>query len=187
MAIAPEHPLLEKYKDEIKNYDEIEAYKAEATKKSEFERVELAKTKTGVRVDGLNVVNPVNGKVVPLWVTDYVMMGYGTGAIMAVPAHDTRDYEFAKKFGIDMIQVVANKDGEEVSLENEAYTDIEDGISINSEIINGLPVKEAKEKITDYLEEKGIGTRKKNYHMKDWAFARPRYANSSSISSVVCK
>ena len=103
------------------------------------------------------------------------MMGYGTGAIMAVPAHDTRDYEFAKKFGIDMIQVVANKDGEEVSLENEAYTDIEDGISINSEIINGLPVKEAKEKITDYLEEKGIGTRKKNYHMKDWAFARQRY------------
>ena len=175
MAIAPEHPLLEKYKDEIKNYDEIEAYKAEAAKKSEFERVELAKTKTGVRVDGLNVVNPVNGKVVPLWVTDYVMMGYGTGAIMAVPAHDTRDYEFAKKFGIDMIQVVANKDGEEVSLENEAYTDIEDGISINSEIINGLPVKEAKEKITDYLEEKGIGTRKKNYHMKDWAFARQRY------------
>ena len=175
MAIAPEHPLLEKYKDEIKNYDEIEAYKAEAAKKSEFERVELAKTKTGVRVDGLNVVNPVNGKVVPLWVTDYVMMGYGTGAIMAVPAHDTRDYEFAKKFGIDMIQVVANKDGEEVSLEKEAYTDIEDGISINSEIINGLPVKEAKEKITDYLEEKGIGTRKKNYHMKDWAFARQRY------------
>lgn len=175
MAIAPEHPLLEKYKDEIKNYDEIEKYKEEASKKSEFERVELAKTKTGVKVDGLNVINPINNKSVPLWVTDYVMMGYGTGAIMAVPAHDTRDYEFAKKFGIDMIQVVASKDNKEISLENEAYTDIEDGIAINSEIINGLPVKEAKEKMIDYIEEKGFGTRKKNYHMKDWAFARQRY------------
>ncbi len=175
MAIAPEHPLLEKYKDEIKNYDEIEKYKEEASKKSEFERVELAKTKTGVKVDGLNVINPINNKSVPLWVTDYVMMGYGTGAIMAVPAHDTRDYEFARKFGIDMIQVVASKDNKEISLENEAYTDIEDGIAINSEIINGLPVKEAKEKMIDYIEEKGFGTRKKNYHMKDWAFARQRY------------
>ncbi len=174
MAIAPEHPLLEKYKDDIKNYDEIIDYKNEAAKKSEFERVELSKVKTGVKVDGLNVVNPVNGQIVPLWVTDYVMMGYGTGAIMGVPAHDTRDFEFAKKFGIDIIQVIANSKGEEVSLE-EAYTDIEDGIVINSGILNGLSVKDAKEKIIDYLEEKGIGTRKKNYHMKDWAFARQRY------------
>ena len=175
MAIAPEHPLLEKYKEEITNYDEIVNYKNEAAKKSEFERVELSKNKTGVKVEGLEVVNPVNGKVVPLWVTDYVMMGYGTGAIMAVPAHDTRDYEFAKKFGIDMIQVVANANGEEVSLEEGAYTDIEDGISINSDLINGLSVKDAKAKMIDYLTENNIGKQKKNYHMKDWAFARQRY------------
>ena len=175
MAIAPEHPLLEKYKDEIKNYDEILAYRNEAAKKSEFERVELSKNKTGVKVDGLEIVNPVNGKHVPLWVTDYVMMGYGTGAIMAVPAHDTRDFEFAKKFNIDMIQVVANSNGEEVSLEKEAYTDIEDGVIINSDFINGLSVKDAKAKMIDYLVQNNIGKQKKNYHMKDWAFARQRY------------
>ena len=175
MAIAPEHPLLEKYKDEITNYDEILNYRKEAAKKTEFERVELAKNKTGVKVEGLNIVNPVTKKNVPLWVTDYVMMGYGTGAIMAVPAHDTRDFEFAKKFGIDMIQVVANKEGEKVDLDKEAYTDIEDGIIVNSEMLNGLSVKEAKTKITEYLEENHIGKSKKNYHMKDWAFARQRY------------
>ena len=175
MAIAPEHPLLEKYKDEIKNYDEILKYKAEATKKSEFERVELSKNKTGVKVDGLEVLNPVSGKVVPLWVTDYVMMGYGTGAIMAVPAHDTRDYDFAKKFNIDMIQVVANSKGEEVSLEDGAYTDIEDGVIINSDFINGMSVEDAKAKMIKYLEDNKIGHSKKNYHMKDWAFARQRY------------
>ena len=175
MAIAPEHPLLEKYKDEITNYDEILNYRKEAAKKTEFERVELAKNKSGVKVEGLNIVNPVTKKIVPLWVTDYVMMGYGTGAIMAVPAHDTRDFEFAKKFGIDMIQVVANKEGEKVDLDKEAYTDIEDGIIVNSEMLNGLSVKEAKTKITEYLEENHIGKSKKNYHMKDWAFARQRY------------
>ena len=175
MALAPEHPILDKYKDEIKNFDEIVEYRKAAAKKTEFERVELAKDKTGVKVDGLEIVNPVTGKVVPLWVTDYVMMGYGTGAIMAVPAHDTRDYEFAKKFGMDIIQVVANKSGEEVDLSNQAYTDIEEGILINSEIINGLSVTEAKEKITKYLEDNNIGKAKKNYHMKDWAFARQRY------------
>ena len=175
MALAPEHPILDKYKDEIKNFDEILEYRKAAAKKTEFERVELAKDKTGVKVDGLEIVNPVTGKVVPLWVTDYVMMGYGTGAIMAVPAHDTRDYEFAKKFGMDIIQVVANKSGEEVDLSNQAYTDIEEGILINSEIINGLSVTEAKEKITKYLEDNNIGKAKKNYHMKDWAFARQRY------------
>ena len=175
MAIAPEHPLLEKYKDEITNYDEILNYRKEAAKKTEFERVELAKNKTGVKVEGLNIVNPVTKKIVPLWVTDYVMMGYGTGAIMAVPAHDTRDFEFDKKFGIDMIQVVANKEGEKVDLDKEAYTDIEDGIIVNSEMLNGLSVKEAKTKITEYLEENHIGKSKKNYHMKDWAFARQRY------------
>ena len=175
MALAPEHPILDKYKDEIKNFDEILEYRKAAAKKTEFERVELAKDKTGVKVDGLEIMNPVTGKVVPLWVTDYVMMGYGTGAIMAVPAHDTRDYEFAKKFGMDIIQVVANKSGEEVDLSNQAYTDIEEGILINSEVINGLSVTEAKEKITKYLEDNNIGKAKKNYHMKDWAFARQRY------------
>ncbi|MBR2784989.1 MAG: leucine--tRNA ligase [Clostridia bacterium] len=175
MALAPEHPILDKYKDEIKNFDEILEYRKAAAKKTEFERVELAKDKTGVKVEGLEIVNPVTGKVVPLWVTDYVMMGYGTGAIMAVPAHDTRDYEFAKKFGMDIIQVVANKSGEEVDLSNQAYTDIEEGILINSEVINGLSVTEAKEKITKYLEDNNIGKAKKNYHMKDWAFARQRY------------
>lgn len=175
MAIAPEHPILEKYKAQISNYDEIVKYRNEAAKKTEFERVELAKNKTGVKVEGLDIVNPVTGKTVPLWVTDYVMMGYGTGAIMAVPAHDTRDFEFAKKFGIDMIQVVANKEGEKVELDKEAYTDIEDGVLINSDILNGLSVKEAKAKIINYLEENKIGKSKKNYHMKDWAFARQRY------------
>lgn len=175
MAIAPEHPLLDKYKEQISNYDEIIAYRKEAAKKTEFERIELAKDKTGVKVQGLEIVNPVTGNVVPLWVTDYVMMGYGTGAIMAVPAHDTRDFEFAKKFGIDMIQVVANKEGEEVDLDKEAYTDIEDGILVNSDILNGLSVKEAKSKITEFLEDNKIGKSKKNYHMKDWAFARQRY------------
>ena len=175
MALAPEHPILDKYKDEIKNFDEILEYRKAAAKKTEFERVELAKDKTGVKVEGLEIVNPVTGKVVPLWVTDYVMMGYGTGAIMAVPAHDTRDYEFAKKFGMDIIQVVANKSGEEVDLSKEAYTDIEEGVLINSDVINGLSVTEAKEKITKYLEDNNIGKAKKNYHMKDWAFARQRY------------
>ena len=175
MAIAPENPLLEKNKDEIKNYDEILKYKEAASKKSEFERVELSKEKTGVMVDGLEIENPVTKTKVPLWITDYVMMGYGTGAIMAVPAHDTRDYEFAKKFGIDMIQVVANANGDKVSLDEGAYTDIEDGVLVNSDILNGLSVKEAKEKIINYLVENNLGHKKKNYHMKDWAFARQRY------------
>ena len=175
MALAPEHPILDKYKDEIKNFDEIVEYRKAAAKKTEFERVELAKDKTGVKVEGLEIMNPVTRKVVPLWVTDYVMMGYGTGAIMAVPAHDTRDFEFAKKFGMDIIQVVANKDGEEVDLSKEAYTDIADGILINSDILNGLSVEDAKAKIISYLDENNIGKAKKNYHMKDWAFARQRY------------
>ena len=174
MAIAPEHPLLEKLKDKIENYSEIENYKNEAKKKSEFERIELAKEKTGVEVKGIKVKNPVTGEVIPLWVTDYVMMGYGTGAIMAVPAHDTRDYEFAKKFGIDIKQVVDSK-GAEVNLEKEAFTDIETGVAVNSGFLNGLEVKEAKEKAIEYIEENKIGTRKTNYHMKDWAFARQRY------------
>lgn len=174
MAIAPEHPLLEKLKDRITNYSEIENYKNEAKKKSEFERIELAKEKTGVEVKGIKVKNPATGDIIPLWVTDYVMMGYGTGAIMAVPAHDTRDYEFAKKFGIEIKQVVDSKDAE-IDLENQAFTDIETGIVVNSGFLNGLEVKEAKEKAIEYIEENKLGTRKTNYHMKDWAFARQRY------------
>lgn len=174
MAIAPEHPLLEKLKDRITNYSEIENYKNEAKKKSEFERIELAKEKTGVEVKGIKVKNPATGDIIPLWVTDYVMMGYGTGAIMAVPAHDTRDYEFAKKFGIEIKQVVDSKDAE-IDLENQAFTDIETGIVVNSGFLNGLEVKEAKGKAIEYIEENKLGTRKTNYHMKDWAFARQRY------------
>lgn len=171
MAIAPEHGLLEKLKDRIKNYDEILKYKEEATKKSEFERVELVKEKTGVRVEGISVINPITKKEVPIFVTDYIMMEYGTGAIMAVPAHDERDFEFAKKFGADIVYVVKpiNDDLEE----DKPY--IGDGIAINSEFLNGLEVKEAKEKMIEFMENENIGKRKIQYHMKDWAFARQRY------------
>ena len=170
MVIAPEHPLIQKYRDRIENIAEIEEYAVNAKKKTEFERVQLAKDKTGVEIKGIEVINPVNGKKVPLWVSDYVMMGYGTGAIMAVPAHDTRDYEFAKKFGIDIIQVISGGD-----IENEAMTDIYSGNMMNSDFLNGMPVKEAIEKMKDYVEEQGIGKKKTNYFMKDWAFARQRY------------
>ena len=174
MAIAPENPLLDKLKEKITNFDEIEKYREEAKKKSEFERVELSKNKTGVEVNGVKVKNPVTGEIVPLWVTDYVMMGYGTGAIMAVPAHDTRDFEFAKKFNIPVKQVVSSET-EEVNLEKEAFTNIEEGILVNSGFLNGLEVKDAKEKAIEYIEENKLGRRKTNYHMKDWAFARQRY------------
>lgn len=174
MAIAPEHPLIEKLKDKITNYDSLIEYKEEARRKTEFERVELAKEKTGRKVEGISVINPITNNKVPLYVTDYVMMGYGTGAIMAVPAHDTRDYEFAKKFGIDIKQVVS-MEAKEVNLDKEAFTDIETGVMVNSEFLNGFSVKEAKDRIIEYIEENGIGSRKTNYQMKDWAFARQRY------------
>ena len=171
MAIAPEHKLLDKLKDKIKNFSEIEEYRKEAIKKSEFERTQIVKDKTGVKVDGIVVINPLNGKEIPLLVTDYVMVNYGTGAIMAVPAHDNRDYEFAKKFGLDIIPVVKPLEGE--LPEDSAYTG--DGVAINSEFLNGLSVKEAKAKMTEYMEEHKIGFKKSQYHMKDWAFARQRY------------
>ena len=170
MVIAPEHPLIEKYKENIQNLDEIYEYAKNAKKKTEFERVQLAKDKTGVEIKGIEIINPVNGKKVPLWISDYVMMGYGTGAIMAVPAHDTRDYEFAKKFGIDIIQVISGGD-----ISNEAMTDIYNGNMMNSDFLNDMPVKEAIEKMKDYVEEAKIGRKKINYFMKDWAFARQRY------------
>jgi len=170
MVIAPEHPFLEKYADQITNLDEIKDYQTQSKKKTEFERVQLAKDKTGVEIKGLSAINPVSGEIVPIWVADYVMMGYGTGAIMAVPAHDTRDWEFAKKFNIPIIEVIAGGD-----VEKEAFTDVNDGEMINSGILNGLRVKEAIDKIIDYLQENKIGERKTNYKMKDWAFNRQRY------------
>ena len=168
MVVAPEHNIIDDNKDLVKNMDEIIAYREEAKKKTEFERVQLAKDKTGVRIDGLVAINPVNNKEIPIYISDYVMMGYGTGAIMAVPAHDTRDYEFATKFGIDIVPVI---NGGDVS--KEAYTG--DGLHINSDILNGLNKKDAIEKIIKYLKEKGLGEAAVQYKMKDWAFNRQRY------------
>ena len=174
MVVSPEHPYLDKYKDEIKNWAEIEAYREQASRKSDFERAELAKDKTGVQIDGLVAVNPVNNKEVPIWVSDYVLMSYGTGAIMAVPGHDERDWEFAKKFGLPIIQVVA-KNGEEVDINEAAFTDVATGVLINSDFLNGLEVKDAKNKMLAFLEENGIGTAKVNYKLRDWVFSRQRY------------
>ena len=174
MVVSPEHSYLDKYKDQIKNWEEIVAYREQASRKSDFERAELAKDKTGVAIDGLTAINPVNGKEVPIWVSDYVLMSYGTGAIMAVPAHDERDWEFAKKFHLPIIQVVA-KNGEEVDVNEAAFTDVATGVLINSDFLNGLEVKDAKEKMIKFLEEKGIGQAKTNYKLRDWVFSRQRY------------
>ncbi|WP_027208701.1 leucine--tRNA ligase [Butyrivibrio hungatei] len=174
MVVSPEHPYLDKYKDKIANFDAILAYREEAAKKSDFERSELAKDKTGVQVEGIVAVNPVNGKEIPIWVSDYVLMSYGTGAIMAVPAHDDRDWEFAKKFDLPIIQVVA-KDGEEVDVNAAAFTDVATGVLVNSGFLNGLSVADAKAKMIEFLEEKKIGHAKVNYKLRDWVFSRQRY------------
>ncbi len=171
MVVSPEHPYLDKYKDEIKNWEDIVAYREQAARKSDFERTELAKDKTGVQIDGLTAINPVNGKEIPIWVSDYVLMSYGTGAIMAVPAHDSRDWEFAKKFNMPIIEVVAG--GKDV--QEEVYTDVATGTLVNSGFLDGLSVAEAKEAIINYLTEKGIGEKKKNYKLRDWVFSRQRY------------
>ena len=169
MVIAPEHPLIDQYKDQIKNFGEIQAYRDVCAKKTEFERTQLVKEKTGVCIDGLTAVNPVNGKKIPIFIADYVMMGYGTGAIMAVPAHDQRDYDFAKKFGIDIIQVIKGGD-----IEQEAYTG--DGEMINSEFLNGYTnKKDSIKRMLEELEKRGIGEAGVQYKMKDWAFNRQRY------------
>ena len=168
MVVAPEHPLIENNKDRITNMDEIVKYQEEAKKKTEFERVQLAKDKTGVKIEGLVAVNPINDSEVPIYIADYVMMGYGTGAIMAVPAHDTRDYEFATKFQIPIIQVIEGGD-----ISKEAYTG--DGVHINSSFLDGLNKSEAIEKVISYLKEKGVGEKAVQYKMKDWAFNRQRY------------
>lgn len=170
MVMAPEHQFIEQWKDKLNNYAEIESYREESAKKSDFERTEIVKEKTGVCLDGVAAINPVNGKEIPIFISDYVLASYGTGAIMAVPAHDTRDWEFAKKFGLPIVEVVAGGDVDE-----EAFTDVEKGILINSDFINGLEVSEAKKKITDWLVEKNIGEAKINYKLRDWVFSRQRY------------
>ncbi len=169
MVMAPEHPMIDKYADRIANMDAITDYRKECAKKTEFERTQLVKDKTGVKIDGLSGINPVNGKEIPIYISDYVMMGYGTGAIMAVPAHDSRDYDFAKKFGIDIIEVIKGGD-----ISKEAYTG--EGECVNSGFLDGIKnKKEAIEKMADYLSEKGVGEKGVQYKMKDWAFNRQRY------------
>lgn len=169
MVIAPEHPIIDKYNDKIRNMDAIVDYRTECSKKTEFERTQLVKDKTGVKIDGLTAINPVNGREIPVYISDYVMMGYGTGAIMAVPAHDDRDYDFAKKFGIDIIEVI--KGG---NIDEAAYTG--DGEMVNSGFLNGMDnKKDSIKKMIDYLTEKGIGEGGVQYKMKDWAFNRQRY------------
>ena len=169
MVMAPEHPLIDKYSERISNMDEVEKYRTECGKKTEFERTQLVKDKTGVKLDGLTAINPVNGKEIPIFISDYVMMGYGTGAIMAVPAHDQRDWDFAKTFGIDIVQVIKGGD-----IEKEAYAG--DGEMINSDFLNGTDnKKESIEKMLVFLKERGIGEKGVQYKMKDWAFNRQRY------------
>ncbi len=169
MVIAPEHPIIEKYREKIGNAAELDAYKEECAKKTEFERTQLVKDKTGVKIDGITAINPVNGKEIPVYISDYVMMGYGTGAIMAVPAHDQRDYDFAKKFSIDIIEVIK---GGDISVE--AYTG--DGDMVNSEFLNGFTnKKDSIERMLQFIDEKGIGEKGVQYKMKDWAFNRQRY------------
>ena len=172
MVMSPEHPFIDKYKDSIKNWDDVVAYREMAAKKSDFERTEIAKDKTGVMLDGLTAVNPVNGKEIPVWISDYVLMTYGTGAIMAVPAHDERDWEFAKKFNMPIIEVVA---GSPVDVNEALFTDVATGTLVNSEFLNGLSVADAKKKIIEFLTEKGIGHEKTNYKLRDWVFSRQRY------------
>ena len=170
MVIAPEHPMIEEYKDRLTNYDEVIAYREAAAAKSDFERTELVKDKTGVKLEGIRGINPVNDQEIPIFVSDYVLMSYGTGAIMAVPAHDTRDYEFAKVFDLPIVQVVAGGD-----ILKAAFTDVETGIMVNSGFLNDLSVEEAKKKIIEYLAETGKGAPKTNYKLRDWVFSRQRY------------
>ena len=170
MVIAAEHPLIEKYRDEIKNYDELISYKDMVARKSDFERTELSKEKTGIEIKGLSATNPATGKEIPIWISDYVLMSYGTGAIMAVPGHDERDWEFASKFGLPIVEVIKGGD-----IEKEAYTNSDKGVVVNSEFLNGLEVEEAKETISKWLEEKNLGENKTNYKLRDWVFSRQRY------------
>ena len=170
MVISPEHPLIQKYRDRIENINDVDKYIEEVSKKSDFERTELSTNKTGVELKGIHAINPANGKEIPVWTSDYVLMTYGSGAIMAVPAHDTRDYEFATKFGLEIVQVIDSKDSKELPM-----VEKENCTVINSDFLNGLSVKEASEKIIKFLEDKHIGEKKTNYKLRDWVFSRQRY------------
>ena len=170
MVVSPEHPFIEKWADKLTNIDDVRAYQQAAARKSDFERTEMNKDKTGVRLDGVTAINPLTGTEIPIFISDYVLISYGTGAIMAVPAHDTRDWEFAKKFDLPIIEVVKGGD-----VENEAFTDCATGVMVNSGILDGLSVEDAKVKIIDYLTEKGIGHKKVNFKLRDWVFSRQRY------------
>ena len=183
MVISPEHPILKELHDKIENIDEVEEYQKQASLKSAFERSELNKEKTGVEIKGIKAINPLTNEEIPIWISDYVLITYGTGAIMAVPAHDTRDYEFAKKFNLPIVQVV---DGENVDLSKEAFTDVSTGKMINSGFLNGLEVADAKKKVIEYLEENKIGTKKVNYKLRDWVFSRQRYWGEP-IPMVYCE
>ena len=183
MVISPEHPILKELEDKIKNLDEVKEYQKQASLKSAFERSELNKEKTGVEIKGITAINPLTNKEIPIWISDYVLITYGTGAIMAVPAHDTRDYEFAKKFNLPIVQVV---DGENVDLSKEAFTDVATGKLINSDFLNGLEVAEAKKTVIKYLEDNHIGTKKVNYKLRDWVFSRQRYWGEP-IPMVYCE
>lgn len=181
MVISPEHPYIDQWKSLIKNMDHVDAYREEAARKSDFERTELVKEKTGVKLDGVAATNPVNHQQIPIFVSDYVLMSYGTGAIMAVPAHDDRDYAFAKAFDLPMVEVVAGGD-----ISKQAFTDIQTGTMIHSDFLDGLSVEEAKKKILDYLEQNGLGTAKTNYKLRDWVFSRQRYWGEP-IPMVYCE
>lgn len=170
MVVSPEHPMLETYKDQISNYDAIEAYREEARSKSDFERTELNKDKTGVEIEGIRAINPLTEKEIPIWISDYVLMTHGTGAIMAVPGHDSRDWEFAKAFGLPIVEVVSGGNVDEA-----AYSDIDDGVLVNSPLIDGLRVDDAKKKISEYIEKNGLGIGKVNFKLRDWVFSRQRY------------
>ena len=183
MVVAPEHELIKKYENRITNLDEVNDYKAKAALKSDFERAELNKEKSGVEIKGIKAVNPLTNELIPIWISDYVLITYGTGAIMAVPAHDTRDYEFATKFGLPVKQVIKPENGEEIEL---PFTDVENGISINSDFLTGLSSKDAIKKATDYIEEKGFGEKKVNFKLRDWVFSRQRYWGEP-IPMVYCE
>ncbi len=180
MVMSPEHPLIDEWKDILGNMDAVQAYREEAARKSDFERTEVAKDKTGVRLEGVEAINPVNGQNIPIFISDYVLVSYGTGAIMAVPGHDTRDWEFARKFDLPIIEVVSGGD-----VEKEAFTDCATGIMVNSGFLNGMPVEEAKKAIVAWLAEKGIGEQKVNFKLRDWVFSRQRYWGEP-IPIVIC-
>ena len=175
MVVAPEHKIIEEYADKIINLDEVKEYQRKAALKSDFERGEMNKDKTGVEIKGIKAINPLTNKEIPIWVADYVLSSYGTGAIMAVPAHDTRDFEFASKFNLPIIQVVAPENGETKEKLEEAYTDTQTGVLVNSGFLTGLSVADAKKKVIEYLEENKIGSKKVNYKLRDWVFSRQRY------------